>query len=276
MQNIIKTFLVVVCLLGVIATPVRAQTPTPVPFIVPPGGIAIIGFNADAPDEFSFVCLTEIPDGANIRFTDKGWTENNNFYEFESIFTWLTPGGCKVGQIVTIDLTNTVILQNVSGDKPFDLTTTKGDQIIVYQQIGLDLNFIFAINFRFSNWQTSGDDKFISLRPPGLDATNSVAINEIDNSIHTGGQEFNNPAKIFDSPSQALASIVEKTNWKGSDDIRQTMPFGFFSFKTTAVEVREFRAETGEETTPWFVIVGLVVIPVLVMVWKKPKRNCCQ
>jgi hypothetical protein len=276
MRSFIRTFLVVVCLLGVIATPVRAQTPTPVPFIVPPGGIAIIGFNADAPDEFSFVCLTEIPDGANIRFTDKGWTENNNFYEFESIFTWLTPSGCKVGQIVNINLTDSANIPNISGDLPFDLTTSSGDQIIIYQQIGLNLNFIFAINFRYTNWQTNGNDKFSSIRPPGLDATNSVAINEIDNSIHTGGQEFDFPATVFDSPSLALASIVDKTHWKGSNDTRQTMPFGFFSFKTTAVEVNEFKADTNGVSTPWFVIVGLVVIPTLVMVWKKPKRNCCQ
>jgi hypothetical protein len=272
MKSVFKTFLVVVICLVSLSNSVQAQTT----FLVPPGGIAIIGFNATDPDEFAFVCLTEIPDGTQIRFTDKGWTENNKFYEYESTFSWFTPGGCEVGQIVNIDLSDSENLSNISGDQPYDLTTVKGDQIIVYQQIGLDLNFIFAINFRLYNWQTVGDDKFSSLRPPGLDETNSLAIYEIDNSIHTGGPDNTSPATIFDSPSDALASIVVKENWKGSDTNRQTMPTGFFSFETTAVRLSEFDAKTGGITPPLWVIPGLVIVPIAILFFKRPKRDCCS
>jgi hypothetical protein len=272
MKSIFKTILVVTICLVCLSNSVQAQTV----FEVPVGGIAIIGFNADSPDEFAFVCLTEIPEGTQIRFTDKGWTENNKFYEYESIFSWFTPGGCEVGEIVNIDLTDTANLTNVSGDKPFDLTTSSGDQIIVYQQLGLDLNFIFAINFRNYNWQTSGNDKFSSLRPPGLDENNSVAIYEIDNSIHTGGPTYTTPATVFDSPTDALASIVLKENWKGSDTTRQTMPSGFFSFKTTAVHLSGFDASSGNESPPVWVLLGLVIVPVAILVFKRPKRDCCK
>lgn len=270
MKRIFTTFLVILVCLVSLSRSTQAQSE----FVVPVGGIAIIGFNADAPDEFSFVCLTEIPDGTRIRFTDKGWTDKNKFFELESILSWSTPGGCSLGQIVKIVLSDTVHQNNTTGEA-FDLSAS-GDQIIVYQQIGLDLHFIFAINFRNYNWQTSGDDKFSSLRPPGLDATNSVAIDEIDNSIHTGGPNFDTPAKTFDSPTAALASIVTKENWKGSDTVRQTMPTGFFSFTTTAVHLSEFSAETGEDGAPWWVLLGLVVVPVAWMVLRRPKRDCCE
>jgi hypothetical protein len=54
------------------------------------------------------------------------------------------------------------------------------------------------------------------------------------------------------------------------------MPVGDFSFKTTAVGLSEFSAETEIETAPWWIIAGLVVIPVLVMVFKRPKKDCCK
>lgn len=272
MKSIFKTVLMVIICLVCLNNSVKAQTT----FVVPPGGIAIIGFNGDAPDELAFVCLVEIPDGTQIRFTDNGWTEKNKFIYSESIYSWFTPGGCEVGQIVNIDFTNTSVITDTSGDKPLDLTTSNGDQIIVYQQIGLDLNFIFAINFRNYNWQTVVNDDYSSLRPPGLDETNSLAIYEIDNSIHTGGPGNTSPATVFDSPSAALASIVIKENWVGSDSARQTLPTGFFSFETTAVELSQFDAKSGNDTPPLWVFLALVIVPVGLMLFKRPKRDCCR
>jgi hypothetical protein len=270
MQNFIRTFLVVVCLLGVIATPVRAQTPTPVPFIVPPGGIAIIGFNFVQPDQFGFVCLVNIPDKTEIRFTDNGWMSTTNpptFRSGESILSWYTPGGCVIGQIVIINLTDPFHRNNTTNE-PFDLSPS-GDQILVYQYFSTNTNHIFALNSEGTDWQLTASNANTSARPTGLDATNSIALDEIDNAIYTGTKSFNTTA-------DALAAIVNKANWTGSDSTRQTMPTGSFSFTTTAVELSDFSAETKGGSTPWFVIVGLVVIPTLVMVWKKPKRNCCQ
>lgn len=268
MRNIIRTFLVVVCLLGVIATPVQAQAPTPVPFTVPPGGIAVIGFNFDEPDQFSFVCLVTIPDKTEIRFTDNGWTSTGAFRTGESILSWYTPGGCELGQIVNINLTDTFHKNNTTNG-PFDLSPN-GDQILVYQQYLTNPPiFKFALNSEDSDWQLTASNANTSARPPGLDATNSIALVEIDNAIYTGTKSFNTTA-------DALAAIVNVNNWTGHNTTRQTMPTGSFSFTTTAVEVSNFSAETGGETAPWWVLVGLVVIAVVVMVFKRPKRECCK
>ncbi len=50
---------------------VFAQT-TPPPTELLPGDIAIIGFNSDGTDDFTFVVLREIKSGTEIRFTDRG------------------------------------------------------------------------------------------------------------------------------------------------------------------------------------------------------------
>ena len=75
MKIFIRTILVIVVCLVVMTTSVQAQTT----YEVPVGGIAIIGFNFDDPDQFAFVCLAPIPAGTEIRFTDNGWQSSEAF-----------------------------------------------------------------------------------------------------------------------------------------------------------------------------------------------------
>ncbi len=55
MKIFIRTILVIVVCLVALSTSVQAQTT----YEVPVGGIAIIGFNFDDPDQFAFVCLVD-------------------------------------------------------------------------------------------------------------------------------------------------------------------------------------------------------------------------
>jgi hypothetical protein len=264
MQRFVGTILVVLVCLVSLSTSVQAQTT----YEVPVGGIAIIGFNFDDPDQFAFVCLTTIPAGIEVRFTDNGWLSTNTFNTGESILSWYTPGGCELGQIVNINLTDNYHKNNTTNG-PFDLSTN-GDQILVYQQnLTNPPSFKFALNSESTSWQLTASNFNTSARPTGLDATNSIALDEIDNAIYVGPKSFNTTA-------DALAAIVNINNWSGDNSVRQTMPTGSFSFTTTAVHLSEFSAETEIETAPWWIIAGLVVIPVLVMVFKKPKKDCCK
>ena len=257
MKLIIRTILVVLLSLVVLAAPVNAGD------VLGPGDIAIIGFNSDDASEFAFVCLQEITAGTVVYFTDNGWMNTtNSFRTGEGKLTWNSPGGCELGQIVTInqyDLTMTGTFQ----------LANSGDQILVYQGSDSSPSFLFAINFEQSDWQLNASSANTSARPPGLDATNSIALVEIDNAIYTGPKSFN-------TIGDGLASIVNKANWSGSDTVRQTMPSGSFSFTTTAVELSNFSAETGGESAPWWIIAGLVIIPIYILVVKRPKRDCCQ
>jgi hypothetical protein len=260
MQRFIGTILVVVCLLGVIATPVRAGD------VLGPGDIAIIGYNFKNPDELAFVCLRDISNGTEIRFTDNGWKSDvDGFLTGEGVFSWAQ--GCNLGDIVTLSPD----YQNPSG--LFGLHTN-GDQLIAYQQIDEQpISLIFALNAAGSGWMPEGTNENNSALPGALTAVSphaAVSILTLDNAI------YSLPGRSFSTTSVALASFTNSGNWTGHNTTRQTMPTGSFSFTTTAVEVNEFKADTKGGSTPWFVIVGLVVIPTLVMLWKKPKRNCCQ
>ena len=258
MRNIIRTFLVVVCLLGVIATPVRAGD------VLGPGDIAIIGYRFGSNAEFSFVCLRTITAGTEIVFTDNGWTENQAFRLREGFLSWSAPsGGCEIGHIVN------VVVGNYSTGMNLELL---GDQLIAYQGNATMPNFIFALNSYGVGWQTEVKDNQSSTQPTilaNLNPSPSIALGQTAYAVYWDQE------RSFTSTSVALAYLTDTSHWKTSSS-PIPMPTGDFSFTTTAVEVSEFSAETGGETTPWFVIVGLVVIPVLVMVWKKPKRNCCQ
>jgi len=54
------------------------------------GDIAIIGMNADNPDEFTFVALVDIAAGEEIRFTDNGWLSSTTPESFRAGEGYLT------------------------------------------------------------------------------------------------------------------------------------------------------------------------------------------
>jgi hypothetical protein len=260
MQNIIRTILVVLVCLVCLSTSVQAQTE----FKVLPGDIAVIGYRTDN-HNFAIVCLKEIPIGTKIRFTDNGWLVNDTFRTGEGILYWTTTSLCELGMIKTI------VPLTLDPNTDFKLSTS-GDQIFIYQELTSNKpNFIFGLNTYDNIWQLTAESPTTSRLPTELSNENPVPAIAIKNryySIYTGEREF-------DTTDQALISITNPGNWTASTT-PLNLPSGLFSFKTTAVEVSEFSAETGGENAPWFVILGLVVIPVLVMLWKKPKRNCCQ
>jgi len=259
MQRLISTFLVLLVLSGAVVGTVKAGD------TLGPGDIAIIGYNSDDTSQFAFVCLKDISAGTTVYFTDRGWKATStppSFFVGEGKLTWEAPGGCSLGEIVVINefdlpMTGTFKLSN------------SGDQILVYQGPDNSPNFIFAINFEDNKWQVNASNANTSARPPGLDETNSIALDEIDNSVYIGPTSFT-------TTTDALAAIVNKANWEGSDTVRKTMPTGDFSFTTTAVELSEFSAATEADPAPWWIIVVLIAVPAAILVFRRPKKECCR
>ncbi len=260
MQKFVGTILVIVVCLAVFASPVTAGD------VLGPGDIAIIGYNFDNDDEFAFVCLKEVSAGTEIRFTDQGWKTDNTFLDFDNDgpLSWQAPStGCKLGEIVKIRVLD--YYTNMS-------LNSNGDQIIVHQQLETGTNLIYALNAAGPNWMAEATNETNSSIPSALSSLTPsplISITSYDNAIYKG-------TKSFDTTTDALAAIGNIDNWTGDNSVRQTMPSGSFSFTTTAVHLSEFSAETEGETAPWWIIAGLVVIPVLVMGFKKPKRECCK
>ena len=147
-----------------------------------------------------------------------------------------------------------------------------GDQIFAYQGSSSSPNFIFALNSYLDGWQSNAIDSNSSSLPTvlaTLDPSPSIAIQQSAYAI------YSKPKRDFTSTSEALAFVTDPVNWTRSTS-PLAMPTGDFSFTTTAVHLSDFKATTEGESTPWWVLVGLVIVPVVVMVLKRPKRDCCK
>jgi len=260
MKPILKTFLIVFVCLIFLSNSVQAQTE----FVVPVGGIAITGYDFNS-NIFSFVCLTDIPAKTMIQFTDKGWfSYTNRFINSESIYYWNTPNGCSLGQVVSI-----------TSDLNLD---PSGDQIFVYQENDGVTHLIFGLNTNPNSWLPHLDVPSVnqSNLPDALAGDPLAAISV----VHTIPGEknkygFYKEVRSFNTTSEALAAIVVTTNWKTSESSLQ-IPTGFFSFKTTAVQLSEFGASSGSESPPVWVLLGLVIAPAAILLFKRPKRDCCS
>ena len=263
MQKFVGTILVVLVCLVSLSTSVQAQTT----YEVPVGGIALVGFDFDN-DKFAFVCLVTIPAKTKVLFTDKGWiSDSSGFVSTEGINLWEPTKDCNVGDVI---LTSVGQLSQYSGDMNL---SSSGDQIFIYQSINDTPLFIFGLNSEgtLGTWQTTCTGTECSTLPGALNNLNpspEIAFVESDSGYYKGTRDFK-------TTTEALAAITNPSNWETSDSAL-TIPTTPFSFTTTAVGLSEFSAETERETAPWWIIAGLVVIPVLVMVFKRPKRDCCE
>src|SRR5690554_3260861 len=113
--------------------------------VLEPGDIAIIGYNFRNPDEFSFLALTDIPEGSVIHFTDCGWSNDDGFRRNEGILTYVVPqGGLMIGEVVTYNAFHPDF--STEGVFEFFRLAMAGDQIFVYQGSFENPSFIYALN----------------------------------------------------------------------------------------------------------------------------------
>src|SRR5262245_59957020 len=82
------------------------------------GDIAIIQYNSNGPDNFSFVFLRDVEAGTIVNFTDNGWLAAGGFRAGEGTVTYTAPSAITAGTVVTLT--------------GLDLSDG-GDQIIAYQ-----------------------------------------------------------------------------------------------------------------------------------------------
>lgn len=265
MQKFISTILVIVVCLVALSKSVQAQSG----YEVPVGGIALVGYDY-ANDYFAFVCLVPIPLGTDVLFTDNGWSSAlNNFRPGEGTNLWSPDEECKLGDVILTSSGELSLYQGTTMN-----LSTSGDQIFVFQKkIDESPRLIFGLSSDGADWlpNTSYPSVNQSNLPNELAILTprpAVAIPENDYGYYKG-------TRGFDTTTEALAAINNPSNWE-KKDTPLTIPTTPFSFTTTSVHLSEFKAETGEESPPWWVLVGLVVIPILVMIVKRPKRDCCK
>lgn len=138
------------------------------------GDIAIIHYNSDNPDEFSFLCLRGIDSGTQIYFTDNGWLSSGAFRNSEGTLDWKAQKSYSCGDVVLVDS-----LGNIS-------LSASGDQLFAYQGSASSPSFVTAFNNEDTAvWQSTATSASTSALPSSLtNGVNAIAIYEIDNAVY--------------------------------------------------------------------------------------------
>ena len=170
------------------------------------GDIAIIGYNSDDPDTFSFVALKPIGAGTVIRFTDQSW--NGTAFAVsgvDSTITFTAAADIAAGTVIAS------ISPQFSGSFNLD---TAGDTIFAYQgAVNSPTTFLYAIEFADGNTTFNG-----SLAGTGL-TVGTTAVGIAQDNAYFGGPTTGIEATL-------LPKISSAAEWIGSDTVRQAAESG--------------------------------------------------
>jgi hypothetical protein len=216
------------------------------PTVLSPGDLAIISFNFEDPDCFSFVTLVDLEPGTIIYFTDCGWKEDNTFRPGEGLITYVVPDpGKQAMSVLSYPVDPGFTTQGISGFFGF---AEAGDQILVFQGSFADPIFIFAINNSSTSWQPSAIDNNSSFLPSGLtNLVSALALNEKINYEYNCFLSTGTKEEIF-------ASIVNPDNWIGSNSARVTIPSNCFREALPVTFVSLKAIPQGDRTTIQFIV----------------------
>ncbi|WP_341215256.1 T9SS type A sorting domain-containing protein [uncultured Wocania sp.] len=217
MQKItnIKSFILLITFLGVVGFG-YGQT------ALSEGDIAITGVNADNPDQFSFVLLTDVLNTTQINFTDFGWISTGGFYTSvnEGVVSWTANSDLPCGTEIVIENIGSGNFSATIGsatqiDAGFNLSGI-GDQLLAYQGTLTSPTFISAVHLGTSVGWTNATNTNTSAVPSGLtDGVNAIYIGNIDNGIYD--------CSVTSNQTLILAALNDNSNWSGSNSIRQTL-----------------------------------------------------
>lgn len=176
-----------------------------------PGDIAFVQYNADGTDNFSFVCLVDIPSNEVIKFTDN---EENSLSGGEGTIIWTAPvAGVTCGTVITITTTPTATIGSITETNDLNFSGS-GDGIIAYQGTIASPTYITALgNDGTTAGVYSGANE--GNLPTGLTlGINAQSIVEIDNAKYNG-------SVLNDTKANILSAIYNVNNWLGGSNTTQ-------------------------------------------------------
>lgn len=162
--------------------------------VLAPGDIAILGIQADTPDDFQFVTFVELAAGTEIRFTDSGVLSDGTFRGNEGGVKYTAPDVIPAGTIIgLISNASNFVADNdaIIGNNGLALSTS-GDQVIAFQGLSDNPTFLYIMSISSTVWHTGTDDSNQTDLPPGLiDGYTAVTIgwsdgpeDEWDNAVY--------------------------------------------------------------------------------------------
>lgn len=176
-------------------------------FVPQAGDIAITAVGASE-KTFQFVALQGISEGAEITFTDSGWT-GDGFRASEGAVKWTAPeGGVAAGTVVTYTADSTQFTSANSselGNNGFNLSVG-GDQVLAFTGDATNPEFIYAVQTNSDTWQDTADSSNESALPPGLEVgVTAVAVGDARNAAFSGDG--------YGTADELLSVIGDAANW---------------------------------------------------------------
>ena len=195
------------------------------------GDIAITGYNADNPDEFSFVLLTDISGTTVISFTDNGWFAAGGFRPGEGTIRLTISGAQSCGTEILLSTatggwTSTVgSVAVVSGALQL---SSSGDQIFAYNgstaPTGANQTaFITGLHFAGATYDADAIGSVESAQPPvfALNPGNDFAVTHQDNGKYGCSLTSGLPADL-------RSSIYTAGNWSFNSSSTQRFNLSAF------------------------------------------------
>jgi Secretion system C-terminal sorting domain len=183
------------------------------------GDIAFTGVNTSGTDDFSFICLKDIPANTEIRFTDGGWKAAGGFRCNENDMSWNSGSSVILsGTQVRLSLTPSAShgsftaysissLCNVSTAAFLGLATD-ADQIFAYTGTFNSPTLIAAINVNLA-WDADATNAQTSANPNIVGGLNLVLNTALDNAVFLGS--------LTGTRAQILAALNDVTQWSKSN-----------------------------------------------------------
>src|SRR5262245_37543476 len=180
------------------------------------GDLAIIGVNADDPDNFSFVLLVDVQAGTQVIFADCGVKSDGTFRGSEGAQRWTAPSDLPAGAVVNLaaNAAQFTALTDAVITGAFSLSTS-GDQIIAFQGTGAAPTYLYALTFDRNAFGSDATSATNTAMPPGLTSQTAVArgqaASEWDDVVYNG--------PTTGTKADLLAAIANSANWLGSNDL---------------------------------------------------------
>jgi predicted extracellular nuclease/Ca2+-binding RTX toxin-like protein len=190
-----------------------------------PGSIAIVGMNADNPDNFSFVLLDAVTSGTEITFTDSGWNSSTGtFRGGEGALKWTATSDLAAGTVINSVLNSaqfTSANDAVVGTNGLAFSTD-GDQIIAFTGSSTSPTLLYALSIHGNAFSNAVSAQSTAL-PTGLILNETAIARGAGAPVQTGngsGGEWDNA--VYNGPmsgtkAQILAAIGDAANWTGSN-----------------------------------------------------------
>ncbi|MBI1315383.1 hypothetical protein GC167_00785 [bacterium] len=201
------------------------------------GDVMISGYRSDADNGFTFVTWIDIPNGAQLVFTDYGYTNATNAFQairrdFDGYVVWTNSTGnmLPAGTNVSINLvTNTATTGSIVNTAPVGgiMTIQDGDQVFVFEGNLSTPSLLFGIN-----WD-SQDNAAWSMNNPG---TTSTTQSNLPPALNMAYGNFGFTSRLdngkyedlrnYASMAEYKDAVVNVRSWYRSD--------GYFGLNSTA------------------------------------------